>query len=297
MIGFHIENILLPKTVARSIIKQLLILVYSTKLMQILLRLLGFLAICGFANAAYSECDEEWSKIFQNHSLSNEDKVNRWEGLRASCGGNSDYDHRLAHVYEQSGRFDDAEKVLRRAISKYNNSYILAAFEYALIDLARARVFYGGNPSAESLRGVLELYLSHTKKFSEHALGFSGTAGIYQLLGEPEQAAAYSRKAINIEPDYLAHRTLAISLAQLGEFDLAIDNAISASKLNPGFRRDTDLMLSAAYAYISMDDVRNAKASLGALLQERPEVKDQEQFNRLAGFVYKRAAELESSAE
>ena len=259
--------------------------------------LFGFFLAFGFVSPAYSACDQEWAEIYSNSSLSNDSKIQRWEGLKPNCSGKASYDHRLAFVYSQSGKFDDAERILRESIKKYSDPNDLAVLEYDLIDLERERLFYAGSASSESLKNVLEKIHKHIEKYRNHSLGYSAAAGLYLLLAENESAAEYSQKAISIEPDYLAFRTLAIASTNLDNYDQAIASAISASELNPGFRRDIDLMMSAAYAYISIGDVRNAKAALGALLQERPEIKEQEGFNRLVGFVYKRAEELEDSSD
>lgn len=265
--------------------------------MNRLIRLSGLLAGFYLAGPAHADCDRQWSEIFSDAALGSEEKTQRWQQLRADCSGNASYDHRLALVLSESGSFDEAEAVIRQSIAKHSDPEILAVLEYDLIDIERARVFASDDPGAGELRNVLDLYLDHNRKYRDHAPGYSAAAGIYLLLNEPKKAASYSRQALTIEPDYLGYRSLAIALTQLGNFELAVDSAILASELNPAFPRDIDLMMSVAYAYISLDDVNNAKASLGALLQARPEIRGQEQFDRLVAFVYQRADELERRAE
>lgn len=249
------------------------------------------------ATPAHASCAREWDEIVSSPALDNDAKAERLEQLGADCSGDAAYVHRWASLLVDAARFDEAERMVRQAIGEHHAHEVLAVLEYDLVDIERARLFHAGDPGDEALRGVLDGFLQHTEKFPQHAPGFAAASGLYLLLGEPGQAANFSRKAIAIEPDYLAYRSLAIAATRLSAFALAIDSAISASELNPVFRRDIDLMMSVAYAYISVDDVANAKASLGALLRARPEVRGSEQFDRLVAFVYQRAEELERAVD
>lgn len=285
------------KSRSRFIIDHVFRQTFTQKNLNRLLPLSGLLAGFCLTGPAHADCDQRWGEVFSSAAPSSEEKAQRWQQLRPDCGGDASYDHRLALLLTESGRFDEAEAVIRQSIDEHSDPDVLAVLEYDLIDIERARVFSAGDPGAAALRKVLGLYLEHNEKYRGHAPGYSAAAGIYLLLDEPQKAVGYSRRALTIEPDYLAYRSLAIALTRLDQFELALDSAILASELNPAFPRDIDLMMSVAFAYISMDDVDNAKASLGALLRARPEIRGQEQFDRLVGFVYQRADELERQVE
>ena len=193
--------------------------------------------------------------------------------------------------------FDQAEKVLEQAIEKYVEPGDLTVLEYDLIDVERARLFDAGTPDKAAIMELIAKFVAHTEKYQSSALGYSAAAELYLLMAEPAKAAEFSQKAVAIEPDYLAFRTLSIAQANLEKYGEAVDSAISASQFNPGFRGDIGLMMSAAYSFIGMGDIDNAKAALGALMQERPDVKQHEEFNQLLVFVYEKAEQLESQVE
>ena len=160
----------------------------------------------------------------------------------------------LAHVHQQSGRFEEAASLLARAVKIEPNDPSLSTQLGGCLDAARR--------PAEAL-GAYNLALAKSPKF---APALEGKARLLMSQGRAEEARALFEAALDSDPKHVAARMgLAHLSAERGDWTAAKAAASEALTLQPGFPEALWLLAQAAMAE---DDPRAAETVLRALLAD-----------------------------
>jgi tetratricopeptide (TPR) repeat protein len=233
-----------------------------------------FFLLTGAASAAPASsntCEKEWAQVRADSRFSSiTSKITQFESYAPSCAGSGLYEVLLAQLYIEEKDLGKAKQVLENALRQKMPHRKEILFKEAII--------YGIN---QDLPHAEDIFKSLIRDYPKSYEGYSGLGDI--LLGQhrPKESIEQYEKANSFQPTVAAYRNLVIAYTQDGRFEDATNAFDKYYRSDKSALGDRDAALSVALAYEKQGQLEVADGALRALLNAKPEVKDDKVFVEL----------------
>jgi tetratricopeptide (TPR) repeat protein len=246
--------------------------------------------------ARIDSCSRSWESLLQKYSDDRARLKMEWQGLNGKCKGTGIYEYRWAALLERTGDRQGAISFLAASLKQdlpFKDELEVSYLGYQFSELILAE-----KPDADRLRKIRERSEELLRKYPVSVSVMEETA--FQRLYFKDFAGAIdvARRAVNLdEKSWLARRVLVMAAARSGDYPIGKPYIRPAIELRESLLADKDFMYAATACYLETGDVLTAEKVLLALYERVPDVKQDSQYQRLAGLVVaaKRKAEQHST--
>lgn len=188
---------------------------------------LGMTSMATVAGAAGSKAAVDCEAIYQAVTDStafptSQSKIRHLSEQGQGCRGTGLYESRLAYFYVESGKIDEAARVLNQGLSTRNDYHKQLKYSLADLDVTRGRL-------DQALRNATALKTEYPDWFG----GYMLLAKITLMQRRFAESIQYGMEANKREPNSSVYLGLAIAHHQLDQDEQAVEAGLKAIEMDP----------------------------------------------------------------
>ncbi|WP_163938603.1 hypothetical protein [Paraferrimonas sp. SM1919] len=240
---------------------------------KLLLIILVFFSMQVESSSKLNECEARWNEISAKSESPANTKSN-WMNIEQECKDTGLYYHYLSLINVLEKKYDTAHENIQKGLNNYTDSN-----EYLLIDeadlLMHKAIFVKNANKQELYEKSDKLFKKLLAKYPNSFVGMSQYASLKLVRNQNAMAVELAEKSIEIMPNLVGLRTLAIAAQRIGESEKTLEAAkkiVAANRLEQ-FLGDAEFMLSVALAYNRTGAPDTAFGTLKTLLSNNEDVK------------------------
>jgi len=234
--------------------------------------------------ADIDDCKSKYNSFISNNAYTSNEKIKRFEELSGECSKSGLYEHQLAKLYFDAGRYDDAKKTLLSGLSYKTD------FDKELkSDLVDAYVALGNYKESENIANSL-------------ITDYENWYGGYYALGEMRllnrrfrEGIEYLEKSNSLQSSQGAYLMLVIAYHQIDEHKKAVSSMKSAIEFGDTAFFNRGAVISTAYSLIALNRLQDAKAILAKHQKMTSGSENDPGFIRVVMYLKKKIDEITAS--